>query len=241
MKILVLLLATLKWGKLLTTGGTMLVSIAVYALLFRDWRFAAGFVGLMLVHELGHYVAARQRGLHVGGMFFIPFVGAAVTLKDGFSNVRTQAYVAIAGPLAGTIAAVACYLLGRYTDTPLLIALAYMGLFLNLFNLLPLPMLDGGQITAILSPRVWLVGAPLLVAVMLYRPSPVLILVAVISLPQLLKAWNYDPKAPENAAYYDVPLQAKLEYGGLYFALTAYLAVMTYELHETLQTSRLGS
>jgi Zn-dependent protease len=234
-KILVLLLATLKWGKLLTTGGTMLVSIAVYAWLW-GWPFAAGFVGLLFVHELGHYVAARQRGLDIGGLFFVPFVGAAVTLRGGFSNVRTQAYVAIAGPLAGTVAAVACYLLGRYTDTPLLIALAYAGLFLNLFNLLPLPMLDGGQITAILSPRVWLVGAPLLVAVMLYRPSPILILVAVISLPQLVKAWNYDPKAPENAAYYDVPLQAKLEYGGLYLALTAYLAVMTYELHETLQT-----
>jgi len=234
MKLLVLLLATLKWGKLLTTGGTMLLAIAVYAM-FWGWPFAAGFVVLMLIHEIGHYVAARQRGLDVGGLFFIPFVGAATMFKDGFSDVRTQAYVAFAGPLAGTVAAVFCYLLGRWTDSPLMIALAYAGLFLNLFNLLPVPMLDGGQITAILSPRVWLVGAPLLVAVMLYWPSPILILVAVISLPQLLRAWNYDPKAPENAAYYDVPLQAKLEYGGLYLALTAYLAVMTYELHETLQ------
>ena len=233
-KLLLILVATLKWGKLLTTGGTMLLAIAVYAM-FWGWPFAAGFVVLMFIHEMGHYLAARQRGLDVGGMFFVPFVGAAVTLNHGYSDVRTQAYVAMAGPLAGTVGAVACYLLGRWTDSAMLIAVAYSGLFLNLFNLLPVPMLDGGQITAIVSPRVWLVGAPVLVAVMLYRPSPILILIAVISLPQLVKAWNYDPKAPENVRYYDVPLEARLEYGGFYLALTAYLAVMTYELHETLQ------
>lgn len=233
MNLVVLLLAALKWGKLLPAAGTMVLAIAVYAMLW-GWPFAAGFVALMLVHELGHYVAARQRGIEVRGMFFVPFVGAAVAFKSGFSDVRTQAYVALAGPLAGTVAAVLCYPMGRWTDTPLLLALAYAGLFLNLFNLLPVPMLDGGQVTAIISPRVWLVGTPLLVVVMLYWPSPILILVAAISVPQLLKAWKYDPKAPENAAYYGVPLQTRLEYGGLYLALTAYLAVMTYELHETL-------
>lgn len=233
MKLLVLLLATLKWGKLLTSAGTMVLAIAVYAM-FWGWPFAAGFVGLMLIHELGHYVAARQRGVEVGGLFFVPFLGAAVAFRSGFSDVRTQAYVALAGPLAGSVAAVLCYLMGRWTDSPLLIAVAYAGLFLNLFNLLPVPMLDGGQITAIISPRVWLVGTPLLVAVMLYWPSPILIVIAVVSVPQLFQAWNYDPKAPENAAYYDVPLETRLEYGGLYLALTAYLAVMTYELHETL-------
>lgn len=240
MKVLVLLLATLKWGKLLTTGGSMLLAIAVYAM-FWGWPFAAGFVVLLFVHEMGHYVAARQRGLDVAGLFFVPFVGAATLFREGFSDVRTQAYVAFAGPLAGTVAAVACYLLGRWTDSTLLVAVAYAGLFLNLFNLLPVPMLDGGQITAIVSPRVWLVGAPVLVAAMLYWPSPLLVLIAVISVPQLLKAWNYDPKAPENAVYYDVPLEAKLEYGSLYLALTGYLAVMTYELHESLQVLHPGS
>ena len=73
-----------------------------------------------------------------------------------------------------------------------------------------------------------------MLALMLYRPSPILFIVAILAFPQLLKAWNYDPKAPENVAYYGVPLQAKLEYGGLYLALTAYLAVMTYEVHEML-------
>jgi Zn-dependent protease len=126
------------------------------------------------------------------------------------------------------------YLWSRWTDSTLLLAIAYAGLFLNLFNLLPVSPLDGGRITAIISPRVWLLGAPMMLAILLYRPSPVLAIVAIIAFPQLIKAWKYDPKAPENVAYYDVPLQSKLEYGGLYLALTAYLGVMTFEVHEML-------
>jgi Zn-dependent protease len=237
MKLLLLLLSTLKWGKIATTGGTMLLSLAIYATIW-GWPYAAGFIALMFVHEMGHFVAARQCGLNVGAPTFIPFVGAWINLKDQPLDVRTEAYIAVAGPLAGTVAAVAVYLWGRSTDNALLLAIAYAGLFLNLFNLLPISPLDGGRITAILSPRVWLLGAPLMLALLLYRPSPVLVIVAVMALPQFLKAWNYDPKAPENVAYYDVPLQTKLEYGGLYLALAAYLGVMTFEVHEMLGNIR---
>lgn len=233
MKLLLLLLAGLKWGKLATTGGTMLLSLAVYATIW-GWPYAAGFIALMFAHEMGHYVAARQCGLNVGAPTFIPFVGAWINLKDQPHDVRTEAYVAVAGPLVGTIAAVAVYLWGRSTDSALLLAIAYAGLFLNLFNLLPISPLDGGRITAIISPRVWLIGAPVLVAILFFRPSPILLIIAIIAFPQLIKAWNYDPKAPENLAYYGVPLQTKLEYGGLYLALTAYLSVMTFQVHEML-------
>jgi len=233
MKLLLLLLAGLKWGKLATTGGTMLLSLAVYATIW-GWPYAAGFIALMFAHEMGHYVAARQCGLNVGAPTFIPFVGAWINLKDQPHDVRTEAYVAVAGPLVGTIAAVAVYLWGRSTDNALLLAIAYAGLFLNLFNLLPISPLDGGRITAIISPRVWLIGAPVLVAILFFRPSPILLIIAIIAFPQLIKAWNYDPKAPENLAYYGVPLQTKLEYGGLYLALTAYLSVMTFQVHEML-------
>jgi Zn-dependent protease len=233
MKLLLLLLSGLKWGKLATTGGTMLLSLAVYATIW-GWPYAAGFIALMFAHEMGHYVAARQCGLNVGAPAFIPFVGAWINLKEQPRDVRTEAYVAVAGPLAGTVSAVAVYLWSRWTGSTLLLAIAYAGLFLNLFNLLPISPLDGGRITAIISPRVWLIGAPVMLAMLLYRPSPVLAIIAIIAFPQLIKAWKYDPKAPENLAYYGVPLQAKLEYGGLYLALTAYLGVMTFEVHEML-------
>ncbi len=233
MKLLLLLLSGLKWGKLATTGGTMLLSLAIYATIW-GWPYAAGFIALMFAHEMGHYVAARQCGLNVGAPAFIPFVGAWINLKEQPRDVRTEAYVAVAGPLVGTVSAVAVYLWGRWTDSTLLLAIAYAGLFLNLFNLLPVSPLDGGRITAIISPRVWLIGAPVMLAMLFYRPSPVLAIIAIIAFPQLIKAWKYDPKAPENLAYYGVPFQTKLEYGGLYLALTAYLSVMTFEVHEML-------
>ena len=74
-KLLILLFSGLKFGKLLTTGGTMLLSVVVYAFAF-GWRYAVGFVVLLFIHEIGHFMAARQRGLAVGAPTFIPFVGA---------------------------------------------------------------------------------------------------------------------------------------------------------------------
>ena len=231
--LLVLLLSGLKWGKLAASGGGMLLSLAVYATIW-GWLYAAGFIALLFAHEMGHYVAARQRGLDVGAPAFIPFMGAFIALKDHPEDVETEAYVAIAGPVAGTVAALAVYLLARSEDSGLLLAIAYSGLFLNLFNLLPVSPLDGGRVTAVLSPRIWFVGVPILLALMLYRPSPMLLIVAILAAPQLLQAWRYDPHAPENIAYYGVPLQTKLEYGAAYLGLAALLAIMTYDVHEML-------
>jgi len=234
MKTLFLLLFSgLKWGKLATSGGTMLLSLVVYATIW-GWRYAAGFIALLFAHEMGHYVAARQRGLDVGAPAFIPFVGAWIALKDKPVDVETEAYVALAGPVVGTGAALAVYLWARSEDSGLLLAISYAGLFLNLFNLLPISPLDGGRVTAVLSPRIWFVGVPILAALALYRPSPMLLIVAILAVPQLISAWRYDPRAPENVAYYGVPLQTKLEYGSAYLALAALLAVMTYDVHEML-------
>jgi Zn-dependent protease len=186
-KLVFLLLAGLKWGKLATTGGTMLLSLGVYAMVW-GWPYAAGIVVLLFTHEMGHYVAARQRGLNVGAPTFIPFLGAWIALKDQPLDVETEAYVAMAGPLVGTVAAVAVYLWGRSTDNSLLLAIAYAGLFLNLFNLLPISPLDGGRITAIISPRVWLLGAPMMLAMLIYRPSPVLLLIAIMAFPPEIRS-----------------------------------------------------
>ncbi|MFL6621303.1 MAG: site-2 protease family protein [Sulfurifustaceae bacterium] len=238
-KFLLLLLKGAKFGKIFLTGGTMLLSVFAYALVF-GWWYAVGFVLLIFVHEMGHYVAARRRGLAVGAPTFIPFVGAWVELKDLPHDVETEAYVGIAGPLAGTFAALGCYLLARELDSRLLLALAYAGFFLNLFNLIPLSPFDGGRITAIISPRVWLLGVPILLALFFYRPSPLLILVALLAAPQVWKALKYDPTAPENVAYYGVKRETRLQYAALYLALAGYLAVMAHDVHEMLGTGRVG-
>jgi Zn-dependent protease len=235
MKLLLLLFSGLKLGKVLVTGGSMLLSVAAYAMIF-GWRYAAGFVGLIFVHEMGHFLAARQRGLNVGAPTFIPFVGAWIQLKELPHDVETEAYIGLAGPVAGTLAALGCYWVGRGNpgDSGLMLALAYAGFFINLFNLIPISPLDGGRVTAVLSPRIWLLGVPVLVAFFLWHPSPILILVVILAVPQIMKAWRYDPKAPENIAYYAINAEARLTYTLCYLGLVIFLALMCYDLHEML-------
>ena len=194
-KLLLLLFATVKFGKLATTGGTMLLSLVIYASIF-GWAYAAGFIGLLFLHEMGHYIAARQCGLNVGAPTFIPFIGAYIQLKEQPVDAETEAYIAIAGPVVGAIGAFAVYFYARETDSRLWLAVAYSGFFLNFFNLLPVSPLDGGRITAIVSPRIWLLGAPMMLALLYYSPSPALILICIIAVPQLIAAWKFDPNAP---------------------------------------------
>jgi Zn-dependent protease len=125
------------------------------------------------------------------------------------------------------VGATAVYFWGRETGSNLLLAIAYSGFFLNFFNLIPLSPLDGGRMTAILSPRIWFLGVPLMLAMMLYRPSPLLLLIAILAIPALRQAWHFDPDSPENRAYYSAPASVKMEYGVFYLGLAAFLAVLS--------------
>src|SRR5216117_3424980 len=130
---------------LLKSGGTMLLMVWVYMQLW-GWQFALGFVLLLFVHETGHLLVARKFGLKVGAPVFIPFMGAFIALKEAPRNAWMEACVGIGGPMLGSLGALVCNAIGEFTDTPILIALASAGYFLNLFNLLPVGFLDGGRI-----------------------------------------------------------------------------------------------
>jgi len=237
-KLMLWLLASLKFiqlGKLLTTGGSMLLSVVVYAFIW-GWRYAAGFVALMFVHEMGHYLAARQRGLPVGAPTFIPFVGAWIELKKMPHNAETEAYVGMAGPLLGTLGALACYFVAREQQSDWLLAVAYSGFFLNLFNLIPLSPLDGGRITQVISPWLWLAGVPVLLAMLVWRPSPMLVLVAILAASQLWTAWR-QRKEPATQAYRLTAMPTRVSYAVCYVALLGFLAIMSYEVHQMLEVA----
>ena len=233
LKLLFALLNAAKLGPLLKTGGTMLISVGAYALVF-GWWYAAGFVLLIFCHEMGHFLAARQRGLKVGAPTFIPFVGAWIELKDLPHDVETEAYVAIAGPVVGSVAALLCYFLAITQDSALLMALAYAGFMINLFNLIPLHPFDGGRITAIVSPKVWLLGVPLLGALFFVSPSPMLILIAILAAPQVLAVLRGQAQAQRPAGYFDVPAGKRMEYAAWYLGLAALLALLSHEAHQRL-------
>ena len=158
---------------LLKTGGTMALSIWAYAMAY-GWQFAVGFVLLIFVHECGHLIAARKCGLKVGAPVFIPFMGAFIALKEAPRNAWIEAQVGIGGPMAGAIAAALCEGIYLITGNPLFRALAFFGFFLNLFNLAPIGMLDGGRIVTALSPWLWIVGLVIMVAMTILRPNVIL-------------------------------------------------------------------
>lgn len=136
---------------------TLLLSVGAYALLF-PLAFAVGLVAMLLIHEIGHVWAARQKGIPVSVPLFIPFVGALVWMKKRPRDARTEAYIALAGPVAGTLGALVVYGAGIWFQHPLLLVIAKIGFFLNLINLLPMPPLDGGRISAAVTRWLWLVG-----------------------------------------------------------------------------------
>lgn len=232
MKTLIALLAGAKYGKVLLTSGTMLLSVFTYSFIY-GWPYAVGFVLLIFAHEMGHFLAARQRGLDVGAPTFIPFVGAWIQLKAQPMDVETEAYVAMAGPVLGTVAAMGCYYAADSFDSRLLLALAYAGLMLNLFNLIPLSPLDGGRITSIISPKTWWIGAPLIVALFIWNHSPMLLLIAVMAIPHLLSTFRGGADAL-SSRYYDVPQATRWSYAVYYLLLAGFLGVMTYETHRSI-------
>ena len=90
-------------AKFLTTSASMLVSVAAYALIW-GWKFAAGFVALLFIHEMGHYIQLRREGVKPSGMVFIPFLGAAVGARSLGGSALAEARVGLAGPILGSLA-----------------------------------------------------------------------------------------------------------------------------------------
>lgn len=221
LKYLALGLKFLKFGKFLTTGLTMLLSMAAYATIFGP-PFAIGFVLLILLHELGHGAAMRLHGIRAGAPVFIPFVGAAIAMKDKPRDARIEAEVGIAGPLAGGLASLACFGIGKGFGSPLFIALANTGFFLNLFNLLPISPLDGGRIVAAISRWLWVAGLAIAIPLAFVSTNPILVIVIILGGVRLYRDWK---TPPEEASYYAIPKHVRFIIAALYFGLAALLAL----------------
>lgn len=132
----------LKLGSL-AKFAAVFVAFGGYALIW-GWKFALGLVGLIFVHEMGHFLEASRERLHPSWPVFLPFLGAYVKYTRG--NPWQTARVAIAGPILGGLAALACYAIGKNDGSSLLIALGYFGFVLNLINLIPVGIFDGAAV-----------------------------------------------------------------------------------------------
>jgi Zn-dependent protease len=220
LKALLLLLPKLK---LFTTSASMLVSIGAYSLIW-GWKFAVGFVLLLLVHELGHVIQLRREGIPASAPMFIPFLGAIVAMKAMPKDAAAEARVGLAGPVLGSLAALVPLALYGLTGDELFKALAFVGFFLNLFNLLPVLPLDGGRAMAALSPWMWLVGYALLIAATFVFPNPIMILILLFGGLETWRRWK-ERNSPESREFHRVRPAARAAVAVVYLGLAAALAV----------------
>jgi Zn-dependent protease len=146
-------------GKLLLLGLlkaktmlSMLLSMGVYAAAW-GWKFAAGLILSMYVHEMGHVTRLRRYGIPATAPMFVPGLGAYVRLKQSPRSPSEDARTGLAGPLWGAYAAMVALAFGLALRWPVLVAIASAGAWVNVFNLLPVWQLDGGRAWNALSRR----------------------------------------------------------------------------------------
>ena len=225
-KVKFLLLPVLKFlPVILKTGGTMILSIGAYAMLW-GWKYAVGFVLLIFVHEMGHVVAARKFGVPASAPMFIPFMGAFIALKGRIKNAYEEAEIGIAGPLYGSAGAAICHAAGMAMDMPLLVALAWSGYFLNLFNLTPVGQLDGGHVAQALWPGMWIIGYAILIWMAVMRPNFIIWMLLVMSLPRLLSLFR--KRTEEEVEFYTITPAQRWKMALMYFGLIGALA---FQMH----------
>ena len=194
------------------------------------WRFAVGFVLLLLVHELGHVAELRRQGIPASAPLFIPFLGAVVGMKQMPHDVWREARVALAGPIIGSLGAAGVWAAGEALDSDLLIALAFTGFFLNLFNLIPVSPLDGGRAVAALHPALWAVGLAMLLVFTILWPNPILILVLLVGGLEVWRRWK-ERRLPGAREYYSIPTWQRAVVGVTYVGLAALLALAMSATH----------
>lgn len=236
-KTLLVVLFDIKWvaflGKFGLASLSALVSVAIYSRLF-GWGFALGLVALLFIHEMGHAVVMKLKGIPVGGMIFIPMLGAAVFMRRMPGNARDEAEVGIAGPVAGALASLACLVIAHSaldaTGTPgIWAALAYFGCFLNLFNLIPIVPFDGGRVLAAIDRRIWILGFLALVAVQIWEwftgNSSIWLLLFIVIAATDFWTRRHLSRTKQGQAYYAVPVGERIIIGLAYFALAAALVL----------------
>jgi Zn-dependent protease len=212
-KLIGLLIGVLKLKTVLTMG----LSIGVYAF---EWGlpFAAGFVFLIFVHEMGHALAMRRAGIPAGAPVFIPFVGAFIAMQGRPRDAEVEARVAMAGPLLGSVGAWIALGLGAMLEHRGLIALGHAAVVLNLVNLVPVPPLDGGRIAGAFTRRYWLIGYAVGVVALVITRSPLLLIVLIVGLFTLVQRF----RSPDPAYETVPPLRRRavaLQYTALVGAL----------------------
>jgi Zn-dependent protease len=236
-----LLVAALAYGKyaflilvkipFLLTAGTALVSVVAYSFLGGPW-FAVGLVSMIFVHEMGHVIEIRRQGMKATAPIFIPFLGAAIFQRSHAQSPMRQAQIGIAGPIAGTIGATVALAFYGQTHWVVLLTWAYYGFLINLFNMIPFGMLDGGWILAPTSKWVQVAGlAALAYGWIAGFISPLVIVILILGLPMV---WQRFRNPALDAYLTSGPPGPRIAMGLAWLGLVAYLSFFFLQTEQML-------
>ncbi len=208
---------------------TMFISIGAYALIF-GLPFAIGIIVMLFIHETGHWVALRYYGINVSSPIFVPFLGAAVFAKEMPKRVYHEAITAVAGPFFGFLITIAFLIIGLMQKSGLFLALAYFSGFVNLFNLIPFGFLDGGRIAKVISKKMWIIGAIMLLSLFIIMPNPFFLIILI------LLAWGYfEERKQEQFKNMEIEFYERIIIGVIYILLLVFLGILTVLSYEELQ------
>ncbi|HME11358.1 MAG TPA: site-2 protease family protein [Candidatus Acidoferrum sp.] len=192
---------------------SLLSFVWIYWLLYGP-KFGIGFAALILIHEMGHYVDIKRRGLPADMPVFLPGFGAYVRWQALGVTRQTRAEISLAGPLAGFIGAAICAAVWFSTHDGIWGALARASAWLNVVNLTPVWMLDGGQAANALD-----------------KSQRFVLLAACLGLAALTRDWSFAIVAAGTVYRLftkDLPPQGSPGVTGYFVAVLAALAVVMY-------------
>lgn len=126
-----------------------IISLTLYIILdywiFKSWEGVLLLVTVIFIHEMGHFIAMKIFGYEGINMTFVPFVGAYVSGEATHFSRQKRLIMLLAGPIPGIIIGVGLLFLYQSDFNHLFYWASMTFLLLNLFNLLPISPLDGGQ------------------------------------------------------------------------------------------------
>lgn len=208
---------------------TLMVSLLVYGLTF-GWAFGIGLLAIIAIHESGHVLANRARGIEASWPTFIPFLGAVISLRQSPRNADDEAFIGIAGPVFGILASLMSFGLYEWTGHLIFAMVALFGMVIHIFNLIPVVPLDGGRTVAFLGWKAWGPGLLGLAVMLFYNPlanrfqwDPITLIILGFII------WNFTRRVRQGVPpeYNDIPLTHKWFYGGLWGFLMA-LSIIGY-------------
>jgi Zn-dependent protease len=194
-------------------------------------KYAVGYLFILIIHELGHYIIAKFLKVSVIWGGFTP-VGAYI-IHENSKNCKENALIAMGGPLFGGILGLIYYIVYYVTGDYTFLVLTFTSTILNLGNLIPVSPLDGGHIVEAISPILCYIGFPFLIYLFISAnklKSKILLLFIMVA--GIYQTYNFTIKYKTDS-YYKLDKHSKIKFIIVYSILVLSLAISAIYLYTT--------